>query len=137
MKIVLVLTILILVTGNGLGQNFWTITDAGNNVLGSKLIDAKASLRINLKKKFTVEYNLGIIWLIQSDFRRFQNHNLKFKITFSDSWLTRDKAHHFLTSAFLSAAGYYFLLHDKQSPLQHRLLIHSEAFRTLSSSQIR
>ena len=31
------------------------------------------------------------------------------KITFmvSDSWFSRDKAHHFLTSAFLTTAGYY------------------------------
>ncbi|MBC8181226.1 hypothetical protein H8E88_08880 [candidate division KSB1 bacterium] len=32
------------------------------------------------------------------------------KITFtvSDSWFSRDKAHHFLTSAFLTTAGYYY-----------------------------
>ena len=32
------------------------------------------------------------------------------KITFdnSDSWFSRDKAHHFLTSVFLTSAGYYY-----------------------------
>ncbi|NOZ62267.1 MAG: hypothetical protein GXO74_11345 [Calditrichaeota bacterium] len=36
---------------------------------------------------------------------------LKLKpITFTveDSWFSRDKAHHFLTSAFLASAGYYY-----------------------------
>jgi uncharacterized protein YfiM (DUF2279 family) len=28
--------------------------------------------------------------------------------TISDSWFSRDKAHHFLTSAFLASAGYYY-----------------------------
>jgi putative lipoprotein len=36
-----------------------------------------------------------------------------FKITLSDSWLGRDKVHHFLTSAFLSGVGYYFF-HEEQ-----------------------
>lgn len=40
--------------------------------------------------------------------------NPKFKITFSDSWFGRDKVHHFLTSAFLSGVGYYFL-HEEQN----------------------
>ncbi|MDW7679632.1 MAG: hypothetical protein SCK70_03660 [bacterium] len=30
------------------------------------------------------------------------------KFTLSDSWFGRDKAHHFLTSAFLTTAGYYY-----------------------------
>ena len=37
----------------------------------------------------------------------------KFKITFSDSWFGRDKAHHFLTSALLSGVGYYFLREEQ------------------------
>lgn len=40
--------------------------------------------------------------------------NHQFKITLSDSWFSRDKIHHFLTSAFLSGVGYYFL-HDEQN----------------------
>ncbi len=28
--------------------------------------------------------------------------------TISDSWFSRDKAHHFLLSAFLASAGYYY-----------------------------
>lgn len=28
--------------------------------------------------------------------------------TIADSWFSRDKAHHLLTSAFLASAGYYF-----------------------------
>ena len=38
----------------------------------------------------------------------------KFKITLSDSWFGRDKVHHFLTSALLAGAGYYFL-RDEQN----------------------
>ena len=38
----------------------------------------------------------------------------QFKITLSDSWLSRDKTHHLLTSAFLSGAGYYFLREEKK-----------------------
>lgn len=32
----------------------------------------------------------------------------KLTFTVSDSWFSRDKAHHFLTSAFLTTAGYYY-----------------------------
>ena len=42
------------------------------------------------------------------------NQNLKLKFTVSDSWFGRDKVHHFLTSAFLSSAGYYFF-HEEQN----------------------
>jgi len=51
---------------------------------------------------------------------RLQNYPIskinlqQFKITLSDSWLSRDKTHHFLTSAFLSGAGYYFLREEKK-----------------------
>ena len=38
----------------------------------------------------------------------------KLKFTLSDSWFSRDKTHHFLTSAFLSSAGYYFLREEQQ-----------------------
>ena len=38
----------------------------------------------------------------------------KLKFTLSDPWLGRDKVHHFLTSAFLSSAGYYFF-HEEQN----------------------
>ena len=38
----------------------------------------------------------------------------QFKITLSDSWFSRDKTHHFITSAFLSSAGYYFLREEKK-----------------------
>ena len=40
--------------------------------------------------------------------------NQQFKITLSDPWLGMDKVHHFITSAFLSGVGYYFL-HDEQA----------------------
>lgn len=40
--------------------------------------------------------------------------NTQFKITLSDSWFSRDKVHHFLTSAFLSGVGYYFF-HEEQN----------------------
>jgi len=32
----------------------------------------------------------------------------KLKFTVSDSWISRDKVHHFLTSAFLTTSGYYY-----------------------------
>lgn len=32
----------------------------------------------------------------------------KLKFTVSDSWFSRDKMHHFLTSAFLTTGGYYY-----------------------------
>ncbi len=40
------------------------------------------------------------------------------KITFtvSDSWFSRDKAHHFLTSAFLTTAGYYYCRNEQGLP---------------------
>jgi uncharacterized protein YfiM (DUF2279 family) len=37
--------------------------------------------------------------------QKFQLQKITF--TVSDSWFSRDKAHHFLTSAFLTTAGYY------------------------------
>ena len=37
----------------------------------------------------------------------------KIKITFNDSWFGRDKAHHFLTSAFLATSGYYYCREEK------------------------
>ena len=38
----------------------------------------------------------------------------QFKFTFSDSWVSRDKTHHFLTSALLSGTGYYFLREEQK-----------------------
>ena len=47
--------------------------------------------------------------------KSFSNiQNQQFKITLSDSWFSEDKAHHFLTSAFLSGVGYYFLYEERQ-----------------------
>jgi len=40
----------------------------------------------------------------------------QFKLTLSDSWFGKDKAHHFLTSAFLSGIGYYFLHEEHNFP---------------------
>ena len=37
---------------------------------------------------------------------KFQLQKITFTVT--DSWFSRDKAHHFLTSAFLTTAGYYY-----------------------------
>lgn len=34
------------------------------------------------------------------------------KVSCSDSWIGRDKVHHFLTSAFLAAGSYYFLYEE-------------------------
>ena len=39
--------------------------------------------------------------------------NQHFKISLSDPWFGKDKVHHFLTSAFISGVGYYFL-HEEQ-----------------------
>ncbi len=44
---------------------------------------------------------------------KYEILNTQFKITFSDSWFGRDKVHHFLTSAFLSGTGYYFLREEQ------------------------
>jgi uncharacterized protein YfiM (DUF2279 family) len=54
------------------------------------------------------------IELCQFNNSNYKILNPKFKITFSDSWFGRDKVHHFLTSAFLSGTGYYFL-RDEQN----------------------
>ena len=43
---------------------------------------------------------------LKSTADKFQIHKITF--TVSDSWFSRDKAHHFFTSAFLTTAGYYF-----------------------------
>lgn len=46
--------------------------------------------------------------------RHFKNLSRQ-KITFTldDSWFGRDKVHHFLSSAFLTTAGYYFSREEK------------------------
>lgn len=48
-----------------------------------------------------------------SDHKNPLSPSHQFKVTLSDTWFGRDKVHHFLTSAFLSAAGYY-ALRDEQ-----------------------
>lgn len=50
------------------------------------------------------------------EIKKYQSQKFKIqKITFtvSDSWFSRDKAHHFLTSAFLTTAGYYYAREQK------------------------
>jgi len=48
----------------------------------------------------------GNFKLQKSQPEKFQLKKITF--TVSDSWFSRDKAHHFLTSAFLTTAGYYY-----------------------------
>lgn len=70
---------------------------------------------------FLVNRGSGQVNVVQSskfNFDFLQNpkpefQNPKFKITLSDSWFSRDKVHHFLTSAFLSGTGYYFLREEQ------------------------
>jgi len=50
--------------------------------------------------------NAGNFKLQKSQPEKFQIKKITF--TVSDSWFSRDKAHHFLTSAFLTTAGYYY-----------------------------
>ncbi|MBD3289837.1 hypothetical protein GF337_13610 [candidate division KSB1 bacterium] len=40
---------------------------------------------------------------------RFQSY----KVTFSDSWLAKDKADHFIVSAFLTAGCFYYLSEEQ------------------------
>ena len=72
-----------------------------------------------MKKVFLAVVVLSGIVLFLSHKANAQNFELKKsqpetfqlrKITFTvtDSWFSRDKAHHFLTSAFLTTAGYYY-----------------------------
>jgi putative lipoprotein len=61
--------------------------------------------------------NISSLNKFKSDLIQNPNSQIQkphFKITLSDSWFGRDKAHHFLTSAFLSGVGYYFF-HEEQN----------------------
>lgn len=64
------------------------------------------SLCNDLKKKKVVAFHRSNI---------VNNHRYQhYKITFSDSWLGKDKADHFLVSAFLTAGCYFFLEEEKK-----------------------
>ena len=77
-----------------------------------------------MKKIFLASFVLLMLFQFFSQTGNAQNLKLKKlqpekfqlqKITFtvSDSWFSRDKAHHFLTSAFLTTAGYYYSREQK------------------------
>lgn len=51
----------------------------------------------------------------------------KIAFTWSDSWFSRDKMHHFLTSAFLTTAGHYFF-HDENHWRNERSLLCGSGF---------
>ncbi len=57
------------------------------------------------------QFNNNMLCSIQKTESNVKNQH--FKITLSDPWFGKDKVHHFLTSAFLSSVGYYFL-HEEQ-----------------------
>lgn len=113
MKIALVLVILSLVCADCLGQNFCAAAES-NDGIGSILTNAEKYIGVKLHKNIRIENSSKTARMIQYDGKRFHMQNLKFKVTFSDSWFTRDKAHHFLSSAFLSAAGYYFFREEQK-----------------------
>ncbi|MEE4310697.1 MAG: VanZ family protein [candidate division KSB1 bacterium] len=52
-------------------------------------------------------------------------HPLKFSC--SDSWMSRDKAHHFLLSGFL-AAGSYYILHEENAMTSGEAMTFSVGF---------
>jgi len=59
-----------------------------------------------------------VVEINKFDFKLTNNSNFEFrspqfKFTLADSWFGRDKVHHFLTSAFLSSVGYYFLYEEQ------------------------
>ncbi len=68
-------------------------------------------VNISIGQDFDIQSSKFCLSLIQNPKSIIQNQ--QFKITFSDSWFGRDKVHHFITSAFLSGVGYYFL-HEEQ-----------------------
>lgn len=55
----------------------------------------------------------SVITFHQNNF--VQNYKYqRYRITFSDSWFGKDKADHFLVSAFLTAGAYYFLAEEQR-----------------------
>lgn len=89
LKIEIIISVLLLFTSASLGQDKAITSD-------------RIELRLvkNKNPNFANSPDASAFSVIQ---------NLKFKFTVSDSWFGRDKVHHFLTSAFLSGVGYYFL----------------------------
>lgn len=56
--------------------------------------------------------------IVKLDLISFYTHNPKyqlqqFKITLDDSWFGKDKADHFLVSAFLTATSFYFIRQEQ------------------------
>jgi len=113
MKPVLIIIILVSAAFNCWGQDFCKWADENGNLVAAALTKADTVFGFRLQQDFGFEKNSYNSMFIHNDFHRSQNQNPKLKITFSDSWFSRDKAHHFLTSAFLSAAGYYLLREEQ------------------------
>ncbi|HEX9974827.1 MAG TPA: hypothetical protein VGD14_22425 [bacterium] len=114
MKTALIVIILISTLGYSLGQNLDDSDDLNCRLQALQLVAPDADPGKMLPKNSGAESNSFSPLAIQWDRQNDENKNLKFKITCSDSWFTRDKAHHFLTSAFLSAAGYYLLREEQK-----------------------
>jgi putative lipoprotein len=114
MKTALIVIILISTSVYSLGQNLDDSDDLNCSLQDLQLAAPDADQGKMLPANIAAERNLFSPLAIQWDRQKNENKNVKFKITFSDSWFTRDKAHHFLTSAFLSAAGYYLLREEQK-----------------------
>ena len=65
------------------------------------------------KKNDVVVFNRNV--LVENS--RFQ----PYRITFSDSWIGKDKADHFLVSAFLTAGCFYFLTEEQNFKKQNAI----------------
>lgn len=121
MKVAFIFIILAVTSIYSWGQNF-----AGDDNLNCRfqtlpLVASEADCDSMLLKHVRLDRNPSSPLMFQWDQQRNKNRNLRFKITCSDSWLTRDKAHHFLSSAFLSTAGYYFFREEQKFSNQKSL----------------
>ncbi|MCI0494112.1 hypothetical protein L0Z72_03825 [candidate division KSB1 bacterium] len=114
MKTALIVIILISTSGYSLGQNLDDGDDLNCSLPVFQFAAPDADLGKMLPENIGAGRNSFSPLAIQWDRQKNANKNVKFKITLSDSWFTRDKAHHFLTSAFLSAAGYYLLREEQK-----------------------
>lgn len=114
MKTALIVIILISTSVYSLGQNLDDSDDLNCSLQDLQLVAPDADPGKMLPENIGAESNSFSPLAIQWDYQKNDNKNAKFKITCSDSWFTRDKAHHFLTSAFLSAAGYYLLREEQK-----------------------
>jgi uncharacterized protein YfiM (DUF2279 family) len=63
---------------------------------------------------YSTDLEKNIVKTFQKNNAINNNRYQSYRITFSDSWFAKDKADHFLVSAFLTAGSYYFLTEEQQ-----------------------